>query len=59
MENLALIAQVQANTAIAVGLIFAFAALGTGIGFGLGPSGTLALRPSHFHRSLMQPPARP
>ena len=31
----ALIAQVQASTAIAVGLIFAFAALGTGIGFGL------------------------
>ena len=31
----ALIAQIQANTAIAVGLIFAFAALGTGIGFGL------------------------
>ena len=32
MENIALI---QANTAIAVGMIFAFAALGTGIGFGL------------------------
>jgi len=31
----ALIAQVQANTAIAVGLIFASAALGTGIGFAL------------------------
>lgn len=31
----ALIAQVQANTAIAVGMILAFAALGTGIGFGL------------------------
>jgi F-type H+-transporting ATPase subunit c len=30
-----LIAQVQASTAIAIGLIFAFAALGTGIGFGL------------------------
>ncbi len=30
-----LIATVQASTAIAVGLIFAFAALGTGIGFGL------------------------
>lgn len=30
-----LIAMVQANTAIAIGLIFAFAALGTGIGFGL------------------------
>lgn len=29
------IAQIQANTAIAIGLIFAFAALGTGIGFGL------------------------
>lgn len=32
MEAIALI---QSNTAIAVGLIFAFAALGTGIGFGL------------------------
>lgn len=31
----ALIAQVQASTAIAIGLIFAFAAVGTGIGFGL------------------------
>ena len=31
----ALIAEVQSSTAIAVGLIFAFAALGTGIGFGL------------------------
>ena len=31
----ALIAQIQVNTAIAIGLIFAFAALGTGIGFGL------------------------
>jgi F-type H+-transporting ATPase subunit c len=31
----ALIAQVQAQTAIAVGMILAFAALGTGIGFGL------------------------
>ncbi|MEX2365418.1 MAG: F0F1 ATP synthase subunit C [Pseudohongiellaceae bacterium] len=30
-----LVATVQASTAIAVGLIFAFAALGTGIGFGL------------------------
>ncbi|MDR9433261.1 MAG: F0F1 ATP synthase subunit C [Spiribacter sp.] len=29
------IAQVQAFTAIAIGLIFAFAALGTGIGFGV------------------------
>ncbi len=29
------IAQIQANTAIAIGLIFAFAALGTGVGFGL------------------------
>jgi F-type H+-transporting ATPase subunit c len=29
------IASVQAFTALAVGLIFAFAALGTGIGFGL------------------------
>lgn len=29
------IALVQANTAIAVGMIFGFAALGTGIGFGL------------------------
>jgi F-type H+-transporting ATPase subunit c len=29
------IAQIQAYTAIAIGLIFAFAALGTGIGFGL------------------------
>jgi len=31
----AMIAQIQANTAVAIGLIFAFAALGTGIGFGL------------------------
>jgi F-type H+-transporting ATPase subunit c len=31
----ALIAQVQSMTAIAVGMILAFAALGTGIGFGL------------------------
>jgi F-type H+-transporting ATPase subunit c len=31
----ALIADIQSSTAIAVGLIFAFAALGTGIGFGL------------------------
>jgi F-type H+-transporting ATPase subunit c len=31
----ALIAEIQSSTAIAVGLIFAFAALGTGIGFGL------------------------
>ena len=30
-----MIAMIQANTAIAIGLIFAFAALGTGIGFGL------------------------
>lgn len=29
------IAAIQANTAVAIGLIFAFAALGTGIGFGL------------------------
>jgi len=29
------ISQIQAYTAIAIGLIFAFAALGTGIGFGL------------------------
>ena len=29
------IALIQSNTAIAVGMIFAFAALGTGIGFGL------------------------
>lgn len=29
------IALVQANTAIAIGLIFAFAALGTGIGFAM------------------------
>lgn len=35
METLALIAQIQANTAIAVGLIFAAGAIGTGIGFGL------------------------
>lgn len=35
METIAFIAQIQANTAIAVGLIFAAAALGTGIGFGL------------------------
>lgn len=35
METIALIAQVQANTAIAVGLILASAALGTGIGFAL------------------------
>ncbi len=32
MESIAL---VQANTAIAIGLIFAFAALGTGIGFAM------------------------
>ena len=31
----ALVAEVQSMTALAVGLIFAFAALGTGIGFGL------------------------
>jgi F-type H+-transporting ATPase subunit c len=31
----ALVAQIQSSTALAVGLIFAFAALGTGIGFGL------------------------
>ncbi|MCC5795148.1 MAG: F0F1 ATP synthase subunit C [Chromatiales bacterium] len=31
----ALIAQVQAQTALAVGLILAFAALGTAIGFGM------------------------
>jgi F-type H+-transporting ATPase subunit c len=31
----ALIAEIQSSTAIAVGLIFAFAALGTGVGFGL------------------------
>ena len=30
-----MIAMIQANTAIAIGLIFAFAAPGTGIGFGL------------------------
>ncbi|MGK7297435.1 MAG: FoF1 ATP synthase subunit c, partial [Candidatus Wenzhouxiangella sp. M2_3B_020] len=30
-----MIAEIQSSTAIAVGLIFAFAALGTGIGFGL------------------------
>lgn len=35
METIAMIAQIQANTAIAVGLILASAALGTGIGFGL------------------------
>jgi len=35
VETIALIAQVQANTAIAVGLILASAALGTGIGFAL------------------------
>lgn len=35
METIAMIAQVQANTAIAVGLILASAALGTGIGFAL------------------------
>jgi len=35
VETIAFIAQVQANTAIAVGLIFAAAALGTGIGFAL------------------------
>lgn len=33
--DMSLVAMVQANTAIAIGLIFAFAALGTGIGFGL------------------------
>ena len=31
----ALIAQIQANTALAVGFIFTGAAVGTGIGFGL------------------------
>ncbi len=35
METIAMIAQIQANTAIAVGLILASAALGTGIGFAL------------------------
>ena len=35
METIAMIASVQANTAIAVGLILAAAALGTGIGFAL------------------------
>ncbi|KAB7624219.1 F0F1 ATP synthase subunit C [Alkalilimnicola sp. S0819] len=30
-----LIAQVQSMTALAIGLIFAFAALGTGLGFGM------------------------
>ncbi|TVQ41380.1 MAG: F0F1 ATP synthase subunit C [Wenzhouxiangella sp.] len=35
MELAGLLAQIQANTAIAVGLIFAAAALGTGIGFAL------------------------
>lgn len=35
METIAMIASVQANTAIAVGLILASAALGTGIGFAL------------------------
>jgi F-type H+-transporting ATPase subunit c len=35
VETIAMIAQVQANTAIAVGLILASAALGTGIGFAL------------------------
>ncbi len=35
METIAMIAQIQANTAIAVGLILAAAALGTGIGFAL------------------------
>ena len=34
-EMAALVAQIQANTALAVGLIFAAAALGTGIGFAL------------------------
>lgn len=33
--DFALIAQIQANTAITVGLIFGLAALGTAIGFGL------------------------
>lgn len=35
MEAAAHIAQVQAFTAIAIGLIFAFAAIGTSIGFGM------------------------
>jgi F-type H+-transporting ATPase subunit c len=35
VETIAMIASVQANTAIAVGLILAAAALGTGIGFAL------------------------
>jgi len=35
VETIAMIASVQANTAIAVGLILASAALGTGIGFAL------------------------
>lgn len=35
MEMIAMIAQIQASTAIAVGLILASAALGTGIGFAL------------------------
>lgn len=33
--DFALIAQIQANTALTVGLIFGLAALGTAIGFGL------------------------
>jgi len=35
VEMIAMIAQIQASTAIAVGLILASAALGTGIGFAL------------------------
>ena len=35
MENLANIAQIQAFTALGVGLIFGLGALGTAIGFGL------------------------
>jgi len=33
--DMSLVAMIQSSTAIAIGLIFAFAALGTGIGFGL------------------------
>ncbi len=33
--DMSLVAMIQANTALAIGLIFGFAALGTGIGFGL------------------------
>jgi F-type H+-transporting ATPase subunit c len=35
MENLALVAQIQSMTVLAVGIIFGMGALGTAIGFGV------------------------